>query len=280
MDELTDGYLTSEQRQELAGDLYQEFFRKNDTIDQFEILSTIRYDPSLTHPPPTSPQEISAANFFLLPEHYNRLKCTSDFFLKQTNQTLDISQKQLVKQLKDAIKTSSISVSTPLKIRLLATLQGKFNIELYETAPRQNLLDGILEDQLEEQEIWDAFIDQEPTMISPFTSFKTTYRPHYSAARERCLPGKRPGKEEVLIFNPQSMLMEGSITNVAIKERTTGKWITPPLSSGCLCGVTRHFLLMKNYIQELPISRDMIKVGDEILLFNGIYGVARAKVVA
>ena len=36
---------------------------------------------------------------------------------------------------------------------------------------------------------------------------------------ERALPGLRPGKEEVLLINGLEQLMEGSITNVAIRRK-------------------------------------------------------------
>lgn len=271
--------LTPESTKLVANSLYEELFEYNDLTADFEILSTIRYDPNLSSNIPNNPQDISEANFFLFKEHYNRLKDTSEFFLQNESQSLDISESLLLNHLKQSIADSNLDITRPLKIRLLASLSGNIKIELYETSPRPNLLDGITTDKIPTPEIWDAYIDNKSILISPFTSFKTTNRGHYTDARNRCLPGNRPGKEEVLVFNTQSMLMEGSITNVAIKHKPTGKWITPPLSSGCLCGVMRHYLLMNNYIKELPISKEMVNTGDELLLFNGIMGVVKAKVV-
>lgn len=265
-----------DQHELLTSQVYQDYYTNDADIPEFEILSTIRYDPKLTSPAPKGPEDIKEANLFLFPEHYHRLKNTTEFFLK--GNSLDLSSDLLLQKLTQAIKDSGIDVATPLKIRLLVSLNGTINIELYETSIRENLLDG-LKDDFPSDQILDAYIDEETLMISPFTSFKTTNRAHYSASRQRCLPGKRAGKEEVLVFNTQNMLMEGSITNVAIKDKKTGHWVTPPLGSGCLCGVVRHFLLMKDYIKELPISRNMVQSGDEIMLFNGIMGVVKAKVV-
>lgn len=73
--------------------------------------------------------------------------------------------------------------------------------------------------------------------------------------------------------------MEGSITNVAIKRKRDGKWVTPLLSSGCLCGVMRHFLLRRNYIEEDIVLIKDVSIGDEMILFNGVMGVVRGRVV-
>ena len=70
-----------------------------------------------------------------------------------------------------------------------------------------------------------------------------------------------------------------SDTNVAIRRKKDGKWITPQLSSGCLCGVMRHFLLRKDFIEEETILLRSLEIDTEILLFNGIMGVVRGKIV-
>ena len=44
------------------------------------------------------------------------------------------------------------------------------------------------------------------------------------------------------------------------------------LSSGCLCGVTRHFLLRKNFIEEDNVTLEQLKPGTKVLLMNAIMG--------
>ena len=65
--------------------------------------------------------------------------------------------------------------------------------------------------------------------------------------------------------------MEGSITNIALRG-VRRKWVTPLLSSGCLCGVTRHFLLRKNFIEEDNVTLEQLKPGTKVLLMNAIMG--------
>lgn len=271
---------------ELAYTIYNkylsELFVPQDS--SFKLLSTIRYDPKLTEIPPITPQDITKENFFLFDEHYHRLVFSLTYFRRQITKNneleFDISHDFLFEKLTEAIRLSNKIVFEPMKIRLLVSLDGEVVVELHDTGYRANLLDGILESQFSDDQIWDVYIDREVTFISPFTSFKTTNRKVYDDARRRTLPGKRPGKEEVLLINGLEHLMEGSITNIAIRRKKDEKWITPQLSSGCLCGVMRHFLLRKNYIEEETIPLLALERNCEVLLFNGIMGVVRGRIVS
>lgn len=271
-------WLLEEDQQQLAQQLYDKYLKTTDEHQDFQILSTMRYDPQLSSSLPVEVDDIDELNFFLLPEHYHRLQYSFQFFTKGK---LDMLKDFMVKKLVDFIRDSKVDVSKPYRIRFLTGLTGEIKMEIYDTVERR-LLHG-LEDGLDkyilglDDDVWDVYVDDEPTLISPFTSFKTTYRPHYTKSRQNHLPGKRT-QEEVLIWNTQQTMMEGSITNFAIK--INDKWVTPELACGCLCGVMRHFLLKNGYISENTIRRSEINVGDEILLFNGIMGVVRGKIVS
>ncbi|ABN64314.1 aminotransferase-like protein [Scheffersomyces stipitis CBS 6054] len=260
--------------------------------DNLEILSTIRYDPSLTKNAPASSDQIRKSNFFLFEEHVQRTQFTLQYFQLQfygnTDLAFEFTADNFFNYLVSAFSQSGKSLAEPYKVRCLFHLNSDLVVELHPTPVRENLLDGILTPSLPETDdlpefaenkTWDVYIDSKPTLISPFTSFKTTTRSHYSDSRARALPGLRPEAEEVILFNPQNNLMEGSITNVAVKRKSDGKWITPQLSSGCLCGVMRHFLLRKNYLEEETISMDQIEIGSEVLLFNAIMGVVKGRIV-
>lgn len=251
---------------------YKPLFDSSDLC----LLSTMRYDPSLSEFEPTSASSLTKSNFFLFDEHYHRLKFTVDYFKRQraTNLTFNLSATDFLQKIIHTIETSGTNLHKALKIRILLSMDGKLKVELHETPERANLLDGILDPS--SSLLWDVYKDPEFTISSPLTSFKTTSRDHYTQARNRCLPQLRPGCEEVLLQNPQGHATEGSITNFAVRKN--GTWITPPLSTGCLCGVMRHFLLRKGYLKEQVVPMASISTGDELLLFNGIMGVIRAKV--
>lgn len=259
----------------VAKALYQEYFQQPQNTE-FEILSTIRYDPYLSKSIPLKPSDITKDNFYLFEGHVQRLQYSFDFFTNGSDKGIDLTEESLFTALVNTIEESHVDLEEPLKIRFLLSVDGSAKIELHDT-PRINNLLGGLEAQNDE-EVWDVYVDSTPIIISPFTSFKTTYRPHYTNARNKCLPGLKPGKEEVLVINQNQTLMEGSITNFAIK--VDGKWITPTLQSGCLCGVARHDLLKKGIITQTDLNSKDINVNDELLLFNGIMGVVRARVKA
>lgn len=264
--------LSEEQHRHIAETLYNEHIRFNDTTTDFEILSTIRYDPKFSEIPPLDSSYISEQNFFLLKEHYSRLEYTWKFFLN--GNTIDLSYELLLEKLIEVFRQAKVDLSLPYKVRVLVSLTGEITIELHDTPIIANLYEGLdaTLDFLQSQNLWNIYMDDEDILISPFTSFKTTNRSHYTKARERRLP-KKTHQEEVLLWNTQRNIMEGSITNIAIK--TDGVWLTPELSCGCLCGVMRHHLLIKGYIKEGVIPKHKLSVGDEILLFNAIMGVVR-----
>lgn len=269
---------------------YDTFVELTGTRDQFEIdpdsfdiLSTVRYDPKLSKKPPTSIATVTRQNFFLLPEHVERMKYTVDFFIeaaKRTAPPLDptvfqIDETFIYDKIVQALEESGISVDQPLKVRLLLSLNGRMKVELYQTPVRENLLDGF-SDSYPESEKYDVYVDTTPILPSPFTSFKTTSRKLYSDARSRALPGNLT-KEEVILVNTIGEVTEGSITNIAVKDKA-GEWITPKLTTGCLCGVARFMLLKKNLLKEGKIKVEDLHEGQEVLLLNGIMGVVRGTI--
>lgn len=256
-------------------------------LDQegLQILSTIRYDPSLTRKVPETVGDVKKANFFLFADHIERLQFTADFFtssLKHEKLVEDlfpyeITEKFIFDQLRNSLFESQVRLDLPMKVRLLLKLNGEVIVELHETPIRPNLLDGLGED-FPISDRYDLYVNSEPALASPFTSFKTTQRDVYTNARNRSLPGLRPGKEEVILFNTANEVMEGSITNIAVKNEN-GQWVTPQLTTGCLCGVARKMLIRKSYIYEGSITKSSLTVGQDVLLFNGIMGAVRGTIV-
>ncbi|CAK9440315.1 uncharacterized protein LODBEIA_P44150 [Lodderomyces beijingensis] len=290
-------------------DIYSDYMVRHfpslgpDPTSDFQVLATIRYDPNLSEITPLSYEDITRQNFFLLEEHVARLNFTFEFFhnLYGTAMDFEVTQEILWKQLVESLRSSGKIVFMPYKIRGLFKLDGSAVLEIHDTTNRLNLLGplypkagvnfGVNVDigGLEylhnfgtsdgaEDIVWDVYLNKNSTLMSPFTSFKTTKRDVYNTARA-ILPGLNPGIEEVLLFNTQDQLMEGSISNVAIQRKSDKRWITPLLSSGCLCGVTRHFLLRRNLIEEELITMNQLEVGMDVLLFNGVMGVVKGKIV-
>lgn len=262
--------------EKIINDTYVNTFFPAQYDENWDILLTIRYDPSISDPQPLDYDLVTQKNFWLLEEHFQRLKFTVDFFKFQFNLTLnfDVDKDVLFDKLVASLKDSGKSPLNSYKFRLLVNLNGNFKVEIHDIPQILNLLQGLLSSV----PTCLIYIDKEPTKISPFTSFKTTNRAHYTNSRNRSLPSNAINSE-VLIYNTLFDVMEGSITNIAIRRKSDNTWITPPLSSGCLCGVVRHFLLRKNYIEEERILLLDLYKDQEILLFNGIMGVFKGTIV-
>lgn len=130
-------------------------------------------------------------------------------------------------------------------------------------------------------DLWDVIVDSEPTPCSILTSLKTTSRDHYASARRRMEHARTwldiSGKTEVLIWNDKEEIMEGSITNIAILNKD-GELVTPPLSSGCLCGTMRYYLMRKKLIKADTIEKNSLYENQLILIFNDVMGVIKGRI--
>jgi branched-subunit amino acid aminotransferase/4-amino-4-deoxychorismate lyase len=249
--------------------------------EDFEVLSTIRYDPLLAD---TIDSVImfddsldNSKLFFLFEEHLRRINLTLGFFKFGYTVTRDQLLHQLNTVLRDLDKANSY------KLRLKISKEGVMTVDVTLTPVRYNLFDGFNSPNNYTSPVWNVFLDTEPILISPFTSFKTTRRKRYDDARKRILLEDFTEPQEVLLYNTANQITEGTITNVAFKgiDKATEEefWFTPVLASGCLCGVVRHMLLAKGLIQEKQISLKDVRVGDDVLLFNGIMGVVKGKIM-
>ncbi|XBW36961.1 hypothetical protein QEN19_002541 [Hanseniaspora menglaensis] len=318
---------------------------------EFDLLSTIRYDPSLAarnskfhdnlnfeaqNLELTSPTDILSTllipdsentmflsthdklnedelldvyfyRFMLLGEHLKRIQFSLKYF-GWTDFMVDLTclMELLIKALpvfnpdnKDlGLKDRMIQMLKRhecYKMRVLINKRGEIRCEAHIIAspPLTNkinskssnyFLNNLLIGFLDEAPTYTVYIYD--TQITPtcFTSFKTTNRAHYNEARKQMqhLHIGKNDPSEILLFNTSGELMEGSITNVFIRTYIGDKWFytTPALSSGCLCGVMRNFLVSKRVVTEnKKINIHQLKDGDEILLSNGIIGLVKGRIV-
>ena len=114
-------------------------------------------------------------------------------------------------------------------------------------------------------------LDVESTNASLFTSHKTSERSHYDRARRTAeIVYEPPTTVEVLLFNPQTEIMECSLSTPYFMRN--GQWVTPPLSSGGNAGVTRRLALERGLCEEQVVLVDSLQHEEVIWISNGVRG--------
>ncbi|OJD22532.1 hypothetical protein ACJ73_06119 [Blastomyces percursus] len=219
----------------------------------FQIISTLRYDPDL----PTTPNipdfypSPKTSPYYLLSYHYDRLLAASlDFqwpaaiaLLQQQSRETILAQ--LTQKFNEHIKSDP---THPWRLRVLLDVAGALTVEAFPitsnpppsplSAPSSILvlpgekahLSRLLScNDIHAQESpaarvaiepWTVRLDTQPTNPSLFTRHKTTARDHYMASRVRAGITASPlDRTEVLIYNPAGEVMEGSITTVYFRRR-------------------------------------------------------------
>lgn len=203
----------------------------------FSLLETFKWD--------------RREGFALLDLHLSRLKASAAYFC------LPYDEHGVMDALDKAVRNQD----SPQRVRL--TLDGGGNVNV-EAKPLVALTkDGIVTVELSDQVVDTA---------SAFTYHKTTNRHFYDDERERL--NAQTGCSEVLFFNDQNELTEGSFTNVFIEKN--GHLLTPPIRCGLLGGTLRQDLLNKGLCVEDVLTRDDLKAPNRLFLGNAVRGLFQA----
>ena len=75
---------------------------------------------------------------------------------------------------------------------------------------------------------------------------------------------RRAGASEAIFANTRGELCEGTGSNVVLG--LAGRLVTPPLSSGCLAGVTRELVLERCHVAEVDLAMAALSQADEAFL--------------
>jgi len=96
---------------------------------------------------------------------------------------------------------------------------------------------------------------------SPVAGIKTTSYAENVVALDRA---RAAGASEALLGNTRGELCEGTGTNVFVV--IGGRLLTPPVSSGCLAGITRALVIELSAAIEEPIPFDALTTADEVFI--------------
>lgn len=192
----------------------------------------------------------------------------------------------------------------PHLVRLYVNRSAEVRVELDSAYPRPDLYAGLKFINSIEQNpyIFDIVLSTKSMNTSRFIRYKTTEREHYDEVRDENLAPPygsypHPGPiilreaagilhrtevfhntnsnllQDVLLYNEKNELM--GCTNSGVAFCRNGRWITPPLSSGCLDSVTRRHLLTTHRVCERVVHKNSLIDGEPLVLFNAANGIFR-----
>lgn len=267
----------------------------------FELFSSLRYDPLLTSlptntstwGPTTATSKPDHSPYYMLPFHRDRmLQAAENFKWATAADRIDGAPgfSHLLEKLNQAIDTDS---TTPLRVKAILDHDGIIQVESMPTPalPTENLYpsrlpppraasneavkvspltggsltlgpDDTVQGDPPREDPFLVLPDTGKTAASPFTSYKTTSRDMYTAARERVGIVDWSERKEVLLVNKDGDIMEGSLTSPYFWR--DGRWVTPAVGSGGQVGTTRRWALDKGYVWLLLASLFYIHLSDVV----------------
>lgn len=163
------------------------------------------------------------AGFRHLERHVRRLMTSADYF------DVPVSDAHVREALAEAVR----GVDRPRRVRLGVSRQGRVTVDI---GQMPKMFDPVR-----------LAVDHVPVDSSdPFLRHKTSRREVFEAAAAR-----HPDADDVILINGRGELTETTIASLVME--TDGRWVTPPLESGCLPGVERAHLLASGEIHEQVI---------------------------
>ncbi len=159
---------------------------------------------------------------------------------------------------------SQLDASLIYRLRLDLSAEGLLSVK---TAAIQNLQAGPI--------LWASDIlatDATMSSTDQLLGHKVTRRKLYDQA---WLAAEKLGAFDALFVNEQGFVTEGGRSNVFIKK--DGRWLTPPLASGCLPGVMRSMVMndAKYQAVEQDITPTDVLSAEEVIFTNALRGIVK-----
>jgi len=127
-------------------------------------------------------------------------------------------------------------------------------------------------------DVFKVVLDALPTNKCLHTKDKTEWRPMYDYARLGAGIQSYQDAKEVLLFNADGNVMDGSITTPYFFRN--GRWTTPENDCGGQIGTTRRWALDNGLCCLGKISADSLRNGEVIWLSNAVKGFFTARYVS
>ncbi|KAF9270750.1 D-aminoacid aminotransferase-like PLP-dependent enzyme [Marasmius fiardii PR-910] len=263
----------------------------------YHLLTSTRYDPFLLSLGWNNDgkDDGSPSPFLQLPYHHDRLLASAERHGWDNTLRYDELKRRCFQAVEAATLEGREGVA--LKLRITVTSAGELTIttspvpslkidplsEVYFLSP-QGQVERNADSEFtaaEDYGVISTTLDTLPTPSSIFTSTKTTQRSHYDAARERAGLKSYTDPVDVILFNEDGLITETSIANIAFYRPPNG-WLTPGKETGCFEGTMRRRLLEIGRVKEDTegvLTRENLKDWEEVVVFNGVIGCKRARIV-
>jgi para-aminobenzoate synthetase / 4-amino-4-deoxychorismate lyase len=176
---------------------------------------------------------------FLLDRHLERMRRSASYF----------GYRYPAADLRRDLDRAVAEAKDPQRIRLLLSRDGGVRVECSPLGPAPSTPARLC--------IAASPIDPR----DPFLLHKTTNRAVYTQAR-------RPGFDDVVLWNPDRQATESTIANLVVA--VDGQKVTPPVSCGLLAGTFRDALLDAGEIHERIVTLDELRSAGEIWLINSV----------
>ena len=161
------------------------------------------------------------------------------------------SETEFLDKISELLKTLDLS-DYHLRVLLHKSGQLSFEVSMLEDLPSTFLQAKL--------------VQREETCDSPFTYFKTSYRPY--------IPNS--DKEQVFISS-DGYLQETSIGNIILE--IDGTYYTLPVEVGILDGIYRKYLIQQGEVTERYLTKTDLENADHIYVFNSVRGLYEISVI-
>ena len=188
---------------------------------------------------------IHRGKLLFLKEHLNRLQESSRYF------SYPFNKEEAQNQVEDLCQ--SLDFDTDYRLKMSLAKNGELTFE-------HNQLTGLADDFCQAR-----LVEQTHPLDSPYTYFKTSYRPHISLE-----------PHEQIYYNQKKELLETSIGNLVLKIED--QLYTPPVHLGLLNGIYRQSLIANNQVTERILTLDNLKQAQAIYGCNAVRGLYELKV--
>jgi hypothetical protein len=249
--------------------------------DDFQLFSSLRYDPSLLEVPASNLTHAgwnwtNLSALYMLDFHRDRmLRAASHWGWDAAVEILrgDSGLINLEGYILSNIGGNQLE-PPPSRVRIAITRDGELSISsnpVPETtlanlfpkrlpSPEGTQSGELTNDGPSKSPGYEIFVDSPTTARSEHTHFKTTKRAVYDGARERAQISLPDKKEVLIISEADGAVMEGSTTTPYFWRG--GRWVTPAVSkeysredgSGGQSGTSRRWAL-ERFVNSTPLSR-------------------------